>query len=142
MGDSTVYGDFAKDRSGWFFGLTGPQLATVVLAGLPEVVALNSDRWLLVGAWLPVWALIVALVVVPVRGRPAARWLFDLILHAVGTVLGWTTWSAQPARDAGWDQAALPGVLAGIRIHDGPPHGPTMSRLAVVQDTAAQTWAV
>ena len=45
---SVQYGDYAKDRSGWFFGLTGAQLALIVLGGFPGLVALNSQAWLLV----------------------------------------------------------------------------------------------
>jgi len=38
---------------------------------------------------LPVAAVLVALVVVPVRGRPAVRWLAHIGLHAAGLVTGW-----------------------------------------------------
>ena len=30
---ATEYSDYAKDRSGWFFGLSGMQLAMVVITG-------------------------------------------------------------------------------------------------------------
>jgi hypothetical protein len=36
----------------------------------------------------------------------------------------------------------LPGVLAGVEIHDGPPQGPAGRRVAVVQDHTTRTWAV
>ncbi len=29
------YGDYTKDVSGWFLGMTGAQLALVTLAGVP-----------------------------------------------------------------------------------------------------------
>ena len=48
----TEYSDYAKDRSGWFFGLTGVQLALTIITGIPELAALNSHRWLLVIGWL------------------------------------------------------------------------------------------
>jgi hypothetical protein len=93
--------------------------------------------------WLPVWGLLVALVVLPVRGRPAARWLLDLVLHGGGTVLGWTRWqsSAAAGTAADHDEPELPGVLGGVRTHDGPPYGQLLTRPVVVQDLAARTWA-
>ena len=36
----------------------------------------------------------------------------------------------------------LPGVLQGIAVHDGPPRGAASTRVAVIQDHAARTWAV
>jgi hypothetical protein len=88
----TAYSDYSKDRNGWFFGLSGVQLALVVLAGAPELAAINRHDWLLVLGWLPVWAVLIALVAVPVRGRPAAQWLLTLIAHAVGGLMGWEQW--------------------------------------------------
>lgn len=141
---SVQYGDYAKDRSGWFFGLTGPQLVLIVVGGFPGLVALNSQAWLLVGLWLPVWGLLIVLVAVPVRGRPAARWLTDLTLFAWGGVMGWTTWQSKAAAGTTdrLDEVDLPGVLAGVRMYDGPPLGPTLSRPVIVQNTADRTWAV
>ena len=40
------------------------------------------------------------------------------------------------------DAADLPGVLSAVEVHDGPPHGPTQTRVAVIQHHAARTWAV
>jgi hypothetical protein len=137
------YGDYIKDRSGWFFGLTGPQLALVVLAGLPALVALNNRAWPLFAAWLPVWGLLVVLIAVPIRGRPSARWLLNLASFALGALMGWSSWQSKAA--AGTvedpDEADLPGVLAAVRIHDGPPFGHTLVRPAIVQNTADRTWA-
>jgi hypothetical protein len=140
---ATEYGDYAKDRSGWFFGLTGLQLALVVIAGLPELAALNSHRWALVLGWPPIWALIVALIAVPVRGWSASQWLFALASHALGELMGWTHWQSKVAAGTvtDLDQADLPGVLAAVQTHDGPPFGHSMTRVAVIQDHAAHTWA-
>jgi hypothetical protein len=138
-----TYSDYAKDRNGWFFGLSGVQLALVVLTGVPELAAINRHDWLLVLAWLPIWALLIALVAVPVRGRPAAQWLLTLIAHAFGGLMGWTQWQSKAAAGTVTDleRADLPGVLAAVQTHDGPPFGTTMTRVAVVQDHAARTWA-
>jgi hypothetical protein len=137
------YGDYTKDRSGWFFGLTGPQLALVVAAGSPDLIALNNQAWLLFAAWLPVWGLLVVLVAVPARGRPCARWLIDFASFALGGVMGWTSWQSKAAAGTveDLDEADLPGVLAGVRMHDGPPLGHTLMRPAIVQNAAERTWA-
>jgi hypothetical protein len=137
------YSDYSRDRSGWFFGLSGPQLALVVLAGLPDLAALNSHAWLLFAVWLPVWGLLIVLVAVPVRGRSSAGWLLDLACFALGGLMGWTRWQSNVAAGTATDldEADLPGVLAGVRMHDGPPFGHTMVRPAVVQNTAERTWA-
>jgi hypothetical protein len=137
------YSDYARDRAGWFFGLSGMQLGLVVVGGLPALAALNSHAWLLLVAWLPVWALLIVLVAVPVRGRSAARWTYDLAMFALGGVMGWTRWQSKVAAGVATDldQADLPGVLAGVRMHDGPPYGHTMVRPAIVQNTSERTWA-
>ena len=141
--NGTAYTEFSRDGSGWFFGLTGPQLTLLAVTGLPELAALNARNWPLVLGWAPAWALLAVLVVVPVRGRPAARWLLDLALHATGGAMGWNTWQSRAAAGIAddLDEADLPGVLAGVRVHDGPPHGHAMNRVAIVQDQAARTWA-
>nr|WP_231851666.1 SCO6880 family protein [Modestobacter marinus] len=94
--------------------------------------------------WTPVWAVLVVLVAVPVRGRSALRWCLDWAHHAFGSALGWTDWQAHAAAGtaAELEEADLPGVLSGIRTHDGPPFGPLMVRPVVVSDTREQTWAV
>lgn len=141
---STEYSDYARDRQGWFFGLSGAQLSVVVVTGLPELAALDAQRWLLVLGWLPVWGVLIALLTIPVRGWGALHWLAVLALHATGGLMGWTSWQSRAAAGIAADlgQADLPGVLAGVRTHDGPPFGPAMSRVAIVQDHAARTWAV
>ena len=40
------------------------------------------------------------------------------------------------------DTPDLPGVLQGIQIHDGPPHGSQLQRVAIIEDHAMKTWAV
>ena len=137
------YGDYAREGSGWFLGMTGAQLALVTAAGMPALLALNAQAWGLLLAWLPVWALLAAVLLVPVRGRAAGRWLADLCWHAVGQALGWTVFGSRAAAGTADDPAAadLPGVLAGIRTHDGPPYGHSADRPVIVQDRAARTWS-
>ncbi len=137
------YGDWSKDKQGWLFGLSGGALSIVVLAGLPVLLAVGAQRWLFALGWLPVWALLSAAVCLPVRGRSAGRWLMDAALRAVGVITGWSSWQSRAAAGDVEDpaEADLPGVLAGIRTHDGPPFGVLMHRPAIVQDNSAQTWA-
>jgi hypothetical protein len=137
------YGDYAKDVSGWFLGMTGAQLALVTLAGVPALLALNAQAWGLFAIWLPVWALLAAVLLVPIRGRAAGRWFGDLCLYAIGGAMGWTVFGSGAAAGTAEDlsEADLPGVLAGIRTHDGPPYGPQFTRPVILQNAAARTWA-
>ncbi len=137
------YGDWSPDRPGWLFGLSGRTVAAVLLAGLPALVATGLHRWNVVLGWLPVWGLLTAALCVPVAGRPAGRWALDAALYALGAAAGWSAWQSRAASGRAGDptQADLPGVLAGIRTHDGPPLGPALSRPAIVQDRAARSWA-
>jgi hypothetical protein len=137
------YGDYSRDVSGWFLGMTGAQLALVALSGMPALLALNAQAWGLFFGWLPVWALLAAVLLVPVRGRAAGRWFADLLLHAIGVLMGWTAFGLRAASGTADDlaEADLPGVLAGIRTHDGPPFGQLFDRPVIVQDSAARTWA-
>src|SRR4051812_45031024 len=137
------YGEYAKDVSGWFLGMTGAQLALVTLAGVPALLALNAQAWGLLVVWLPVWALLAAALLVPIRGRAAGRWLGDVCLYAIGGAMGWTVFGSRAASGTAGDLSAadLPGVLAGIRTHDGPPYGQLFTRPVIVQNCAARTWA-
>jgi len=137
------YGDYTRDRTGWFFGMSGPALALILVAALPGLAAINAGRWLVLAVWTPGWVLLVAVAAVPVRGRSATGWAIALILHGLGAAMGWTRWQSRAAAGVCGDlgQADLPGVLAGIHIHDGPPAGVAMTRVAVVQNHSARTWA-
>jgi hypothetical protein len=140
---SATYGDYLKDRAGWFFGLTGLQLAVLLAAGVPVWLTVNASAWGWLLLWVPVWLLVALLVVVPVRGWSAAQWVGVLILHALGRSRGWTRWQSKVTTGAADDlgESDLPGVLAGVQIHDGPPYAHTMTRVAVIQDHARRTWA-
>ena len=137
------YGDYTRDRVGWFFGMTGPQLAVVTLSGLPLLLAVGVAAWLLALACAAGWAGVLALVLVPVRGRSATQWFGALAAHTAGRALGWSTFRgrASVGEPVDRDDADLPGILSGIQVHDGPPRGARLSRVAVIQDHAAQTWA-
>ena len=55
----------------------------------------------------------------------------------------WTDWQSKAAAGTveKFDEADLPGVLSGIRTHDGPPFGPLMARPAIIADNRERTWA-
>jgi hypothetical protein len=139
----TRYGDYGRDQSGWFFGMSGPQLALVLMAALPGLAAMNGGRWVVLVVWAPAWTLLVAMVVIPVRGRSATGWVIALALHGLGAVMGWSRWQSRAAAGMTGElgEADLPGVLAGIQIHEGPPAGVAARRVAVVQNHSARTWA-
>ena len=139
----TQYSDYSRDQQGWFFGLSAGQLALTAAGGIPALAALNQHRWWLLLGWTPVWALLVAAVTIPVHGWPAARWLLVLTRYTIGAIMGWTAWQSKVAAGLPADDhtADLPGVLAGVQIHDGPPHGHTLTRVAIVQDHGRRTWA-
>ncbi|KQS54578.1 hypothetical protein ASG36_20640 [Geodermatophilus sp. Leaf369] len=138
------YGAWSKDRQGWFGGLSGWAWIRIGAAGMPMLMAAGAQRWLLALGWAPVWAVLVVLVAVPLRGRTPLRWGCDAVVRAVGAALGWSDWQSRVAagtsRDL--DEADLPGVLSGVRTHDGPPFGPLLTRPAVVADHRERTWAV
>jgi hypothetical protein len=138
------YGAWSKDKQGWFLGLSGGAWVTILLAGLPLLLAVNQHAWAFAALWVPVWAVVIVLVAVPVRGRPAIRWAKDSLTRSFGVVMRWSDWQSKAAGGTveKFDDADLPGVLSGIRTHDGPPFGPLMARPAIVADNRERTWAV
>jgi hypothetical protein len=140
----TVYGASAtRDRQGWFFGLTGVQVLLTLAAAFPCWLAMSVGRWAALLVLVPLWLVAAVLVCVPVRGWSTAQWIGVLARHVVGQAAGWTRFQSQAAAgalDEGAD-ADLPGVLAGIRIHDGPPMAGRVIRPAIIQNHATRTWA-
>src|SRR3546814_16117635 len=65
-------------------------------------------------------------------------------MYAVGGLFGWTSFRAKATQGRGddLDTPDLPGVLQGVQIHDGPPHGSQLQRVAIIEDHALKTWAV
>ena len=88
-----VYSDYAKDRIGWFFGLTGWQLGTLAVTSLPVFWAINTHHWPLVGTLGAAWAFLPVLVV-PSGGGPSAdvlRWFLIggiILFGTTGGLLG------------------------------------------------------
>jgi len=141
---ASVYGDYSRDRIGWFFGLSGAQLTILCVGLFPALWAFNARQWGLLLGSAAGGAVLFVLVVVPIRGRSATGWLAAALSHAVGVVFRWTTWRSRAARGQADDLGVpdLPGVLHGIRVHDAPPNGPSMTRVAIIQDKANRVWAM
>ena len=138
---ATVYGDYTRDRSGLFFGLTGGQLITLVVAGVPALWAFQRQQWAAVAGS------VAGLGAGAGAGRGADP---GTVGDRLAGRLDRATWPgrrcAGPGGGPSGDRAQrdlaepdLPGVLAGISIHDGPPQGPTNTRVAIIQDHANRT---
>ena len=140
---TTQYGEYTRDRVGWFFGMTAAQLAVVTGSGLPLLLAVGVQAWALAGVCLLGWAGVLVLVLVPVHGRSATQWLGALAAHTTGRVAGWSAFRGRACTGeaVAADEADLPGILSAVQVHDGPPRGAGLTRVAVIQDHAAQTWA-
>ena len=73
----------------------------ILVGGLPLLLAIGSHAWLLALGWMPVWAVLIVLVAVPVRGRSAFRWATDSVFRCIGVVMGWTDWQSKARRRHG-----------------------------------------
>ncbi|WP_300405648.1 SCO6880 family protein [uncultured Nocardioides sp.] len=140
----TTYADYQRDRIGWFFGLSGGQLMFLALASLPAFWAISRTAWFSAFLFALVWVFLLTITVIPVRGRSATGWVFASTMYAVGGLFGWTSFrnKATQGRAEDLDTPDLPGVLQGVQIHDGPPHGSQLQRVAIIEDHAMKTWAV
>ena len=102
---SVEYADYTRDRVGFFFGMTGPQLATVMAAGVPLLLAVGVQRWALAGLCLLGFAAVVVLVVVPVRGRSATQWIGALVAHTIARLQFWRDMGILYVKDNGqWEE--------------------------------------
>lgn len=141
---ATTYADYSRDRIGWFFGVSGGQLVFLALAGLPMFWALSRGAWVSALLLAATWSLLLLVTIVPVHGRSATGWLLACTGYAVGGLSGWTSFRSEATRGRVDDLGSpdLPGVLSGVQVHDGPPHGSNLHRVAVIQDHATKSWAV
>ncbi len=134
------YSGWTRERFGPVLGLSLQQAALLCLLVAPPLLAMARGRWLTMLICGAACAPLAALVVVPVRGRPLFRWLVDAAFFGVGRSAGWTSFrsaavSGEPAIDAD-----LPGVLAHLVFHDGPPFGPFQRPVCVVQNPDVDGW--
>ncbi|HET7477098.1 MAG TPA: SCO6880 family protein [Dermatophilaceae bacterium] len=141
---AVIYSDYSRARIGWFFGLSGWQLGVVALSTMPMFWSVQSGAWLSAGLFLALWAVVVLVTVTPVRGRSTTGWITASVSFAIGGLAGWTRFRSKASRGQAdsLEEADLPGALHGVQIHDGPPHGPSFSRIAIIQNHTSRTWAV
>ncbi|MCK0113521.1 PrgI family protein [Ornithinimicrobium sp. F0845] len=140
----TVYGDYTRARIGWFFGLTGWQLGLLTVAVLPVAASVSAKNWLAAGMLVLGWGVLFLIVAVPARGRSVTGWIGATLRLAWGTLFGWTKFRAKAStgQAAGDGAPDLPGILASVTIHEGPPTGHHQRRIAIIQNHATRTWAV
>ena len=110
---STTYNDYNRDRIGWFFGLSGWQLAVLAASALPVFICLQRGAWSAALLFTLGWVLVMIITVVPVRGRSATGWFLASTAFAVGGLTRWTRWrsKASTGRVEELAEADLPGVL-------------------------------
>nr|WP_253848584.1 SCO6880 family protein [Actinosynnema pretiosum] len=115
-------------------------LACLALAA-PVLWTISDGRFTDTAILLLVCGTIAALVVVPVRGRPALRWLLHLVLFQVGILTGWSCWQSKVAAGASVDpdEPDLPGVLQRVDFPDGPQFKDT-GRVCLIHDTGDGRW--
>ena len=68
-----------------------------------------------------------------------------MILFDGGLNIGWSRFRLRVLDEgsaADLDEPDLPGILQGVKIHDGPPNGAMFARTAIIQDHRSRTWAV
>ena len=130
-----------REHAGWILGLTPLQALTCVALGAPVLWTLSAGRFADAGILLLVCGTIAALVVVPVRGRPAMRWLLHVVLYQIGVLTGWSQWQSKVAAGAPVDpdEPDLPGVLQRVSFPDGPPFRDA-GRVCLIHDTGDGRW--
>jgi hypothetical protein len=142
MSDS-LHSGWRRERFGPFAGLSGLQAGTVLACWLPALTAVGRSRWDTAAALATLALLLTGLVVVPIRRRPAIRWLLDAALFLAGRASGWSAFRArvlEAGSSARLDEPDLPGVAAGLRFHNGPAVG-QCGCICVIQNPAAGLWA-
>ena len=142
---SQIYREYTKARIGWFlFGWTGWQAGVVAVSTLPVFWSLHTQAWSAAALLALVSAAVTIVTVVPVRGRSAIGWLIAAATFTAGGAAGWTRYRSRAAtgRAGDLDAVDLPGSLAGIEIHEGPPVGLAGVRVAIIQNHTDRTWTV
>lgn len=140
---SQTYSHYTKARIGWFpFGLTGWHVGVIAAASLPVFIAINRQAWTAALTATALAAFVTVAVALPVRGRSAAGWLVAASRYALGMLTGWSRYRSRAASGQPGDGIDLPGSLAGVEIHDGPPNGLSGNRIAIIQHHTRRCWAL
>lgn len=130
-----------REHPGWVLGLTPPQALACLVLAVPPLVAAAAGHFADTAVWLLVCGLLAALVVLPVRGRPALRWCWHLLLRQVGLATGWSAWQSAAAAGRPGDpgEPDLPGMLQRLAFPDGPPFR-EQGRVCLIHDTHDRRW--
>lgn len=130
-----------REHAGWIAGLTPGQALACIALTAPVLWAISEGRFADAAVLLVVCGSAAALVVVPVRDRPAVRWLWHLVLFQVGIVTGWSRWQSRIAAGAPVDpeEPDLPGMLQRVTFPDGPLFR-DQGRVCLIHDTADGRW--
>lgn len=137
------YGEYHRDRIGWFFGLSGAQLVCVAAAALPVFFALRAGAWADALLQIGVWAMVTVVIVLRIRGRSTLAWLVAGIRFGVGRRAGWSGWRSHAAtgRITVGDGPDLPGPLQRIAVCERAGSEPDPA-LGVVQHRTTRMWAI
>jgi hypothetical protein len=122
-------------------GLTPIQAISCMVLAIPVLLTVSAGHFAEGALLLPLCGVTAALIVVPVRGRPALRWLLHLLYYQTGVFSGWSKWQSKAASGAAVDpdEPDLPGILQRLAFPDGPQfkdHG----RVCLIHDTADARW--
>jgi hypothetical protein len=130
-----------REQTGWVLGVTPMQAFACVVLAVPVLIALTAGDYRQALVWLGISGPLATLVVVPVRGRPALRWLGDLLLFQLGVLSGWSVFQSRAATGTLGPAAEpdLPGVLTRLRFPDGPVFS-DRGRICLIHDTAEGRW--
>lgn len=130
-----------REQAGWVLGLTPWQAMACVALGAPVLLAMSAGRWSQVFAFSVTAGVGVFLIVVPVRGRSALRWLADLLMFQTGVLMGWSRWQSRAAAGLAGPvhDPDLPGVLTRVAFPDGPPLR-DQGRVCLIHDTCEGRW--
>ena len=125
---------------GWIAGMTPVQAFLLIGVCAPALIAMSRNQWSAALSWAVFAAIVAVLILVPIHGRPAFRWLADLVMFQTGVLMRWSPWQSRAAAGLAGDRTEpdLPGVLARLEFPDGPEfHG---SRICLIHDTTEGRW--
>ncbi|TVT61958.1 hypothetical protein FNH05_01615 [Amycolatopsis rhizosphaerae] len=130
-----------REHVGWIMGLTPLQVMLCIALALPVLWTVSDGRFGEAAILLLICGFIAALVVVPVRGRPAFRWFWHLVLYQIGVLTGWSRWQSKAAAGVPVDpgEPDLPGVLQRVSFPDGPQFR-DQGRVCLIHDTGDDRW--
>jgi hypothetical protein len=137
-----VYRGLARrEHAGWIMGLTPTQALACIALAVPVLWTLSAGHFVDALVLTAICGMVGCLIVVPVRGRPACRWLWHLLRYELGVLTGWSRWQskASTGTPVTINEPDLPGVLQRLSFPDGPPLR-DQGRICLIHDTAEARW--